>query len=128
MIDNKISAPPLCPECKQMGWLVKKANFYNKPSCKGHIWVCYKCDTRVGCHEGTYKPLGHMAGESLRKTRVKIHFKFDERWNGAHDRSKARDEAYAWLGKTLGLSKEKAHIGMLNMAQCKQLLDKLEEI
>jgi hypothetical protein len=37
-----------------------------------------------------------------------------------------RRQAYKWLAKVLGLPIKKAHIGMLDKAQCSVLLDKLE--
>ena len=57
------------------------------------IYLCTMCNAYVGCYPGTDKPMG---------------------WT--------RSAAYRWLAKSLQVSEENAHIGMMEMDDCERVI------
>ena len=51
---------------------------------------------------------------------MEAHDAFDALWKSGRMR---RGEAYAWLRKRMGLSKEDCHIGKFDTEQCKRAVD-----
>ena len=95
------------------------------------VWICAnfpKCDSYVGCHPGTDKPLGIMANKELRKAKSQVHELFDRLWllkaqmTGC-SKKKARTTGYAWLAKRMGIKKDKCHIGMFDLEKCKLAIE-----
>ena len=87
------------------------------------VFVCEDfpaCDTYVGCHPGTREPLGTMADRKLRLKRVKAHKAFDWAWES---KRLTRTEAYELLADVLGVSRDDAHIGMLDLEDCQKVID-----
>ncbi len=84
-----------------------------------NLYVCLPCDARVGTHRNSKTPLGTLANAALRDLRMQCHKIFDRKWKCG---KMSRKKAYKWLQKAMGLSEEKAHIGMFNENQCKKLL------
>ena len=77
------------------------------------------CDSYVGCHRDTEKPLGTLAGAKLRSLRMKAHKAFDWFWKFG---KVTRSEAYSLLAEHLELSKYEAHIGMLDECQVQSVI------
>jgi len=91
----------------------------------GNAYVCSffpGCDSYVGCHKGTDKPLGTLANSELRKLRNKCHLLFDSLWKSG---KKDRDSAYAMLRHTLNLSKDECHIAMFDVDTCRRVISLL---
>ena len=109
-----------CPYCGYEAKLVDSKEIYGKSY--GKAWVCSfypGCDSYVGCHPGTEKPLGTMADKKLRKLRNECHLLFDSIWKSG---KKDRSSAYAMLRHTLKISEENCHIAMFDVATCKSLI------
>lgn len=85
------------------------------------FYHCSDCDAFVGCHKKDGSPLGTLANKELREWRKLAHFAFDDMWIG-HGCS-ARKDAYKWMSDTMKLHKNDAHIAMLSIDQCRQLID-----
>jgi hypothetical protein len=87
-----------------------------------YIYLCddEKCQSYVGCHEGTDEPFGTMADERTRKARQLAHEVFDAVWKSGKMK---RRVAYEWLAKELNLSYAKCHIGMFNVKQCERTIN-----
>lgn len=83
------------------------------------VWICRPCGAYVGCHTGTTLPLGTAAGKALRGWRRAAHDAFDPTWRRGGNRTRA----YAWLAREMGLSREACHIGMMDIEQCKQVVE-----
>lgn len=90
----------------------------------GPIYDCRPCDAYVGAHpDGT--PKGTPANKVLRAARRACHEAFDPLWQSGE---MTRSDAYRWLSDAMGLPRSKAHIGMLDLLGCKNLLAKLNSL
>lgn len=111
-----------CPYCSKDAELTTGEEVY--PFSRGlgskKFWVCWDCDARVGCHNGTDKALGTMANEELREWRKTAHSTFDSSWkNGKINRS----IAYKRLSKNIGLKEKDCHIGLFDISMCKKVVE-----
>lgn len=90
----------------------------------GMIYYCRPCHAWVGVHRGTNRPLGRLANAELRHWKKLAHAAFDPIWkNGIMQRS----TAYGWLSTQLGTPRDQTHIGMFDVAQCKQVIHVCKE-
>ena len=106
-----------CPECHKAAELIDSKEVYG--TSYGWMYICRPCDTRVGCHKGTKKPLGPMAGAELRGWRQLAHAEFDPFWQG---RDMNRFQAYVWLARQVGVSVRNCHIGMFDAEMCDKVI------
>ncbi|MDP4087365.1 MAG: zinc-finger-containing protein [Bacillota bacterium] len=111
-----------CPYCGKTALFMSSKDFYGK-DFGSNMYVCKSCDAYVGTHGNSKAPLGTMANAQLRSLRKAAHSLFDPLWKG---RKMSRDGAYRWLQDNMNLPADKAHIGMLNDDQCKELIQKLK--
>jgi ssDNA-binding Zn-finger/Zn-ribbon topoisomerase 1 len=109
----------VCPECG--------APMRFKPSRYGPFYGCSRY-SETGCR-GTHgahpngAPLGTPATRAVKDARIRAHAAFDRLWaNGRMPRKRA----YAWLAEQLGLSRDAAHIGQFDEAQCDQVIAMVE--
>ncbi len=94
----------------------------------GPTYVCTPCGAWVGCHPGTIKALGGLANAELRQWKMKAHAVFDPLWQGKMRRDKcskghARRAAYKWLSEQLQMDVKRTHIGMMNLDECKMVVE-----
>lgn len=108
-----------CPYCGRKAEYVDSAEIYGKSY--GMVYLCRPCDAYVGVHDGTDTPLGRLANRELRRWRNRAHAAFDPLWQQGPYRRR-RNDAYAWLAGKMGLAKEKTHIAMFDVEQCKQVI------
>jgi len=108
-----------CPYCGRKAEYVDSAEIYGKSY--GMVYLCRPCDAYVGVHDGTDTPLGRLANRELRRWRNRAHAAFDPLWQQGPYRRR-RNDAYAWLAGKMGLTKEKTHIAMFDVEQCKQVI------
>lgn len=115
----------ICPNCGGKGILEDSAKVYHGRSY-GMMYICEnypQCDSYVGVHKGTPRPLGVMANGELRTLKKQCHERFDEFWKSG---AMSRQKAYRKLQRLMNLPPQKAHIGMFSVEQCRQLLEKLD--
>jgi 3-mercaptopyruvate sulfurtransferase SseA len=114
----------ICPYCNSPAKLVDSAIVYHGRSY-GMIWDCRPCDAYVGVHKNSKKfvPLGRMANAELREWKKKAHAVFDPLWRPGGILT--RDAAYRKLQEVMGMTKEQAHIGKFDVAECKKLVEML---
>lgn len=99
------------------------------PDCGSHMrlmgsmwgvnWHCTSpgCKTTHGAHPDG-RPLGSPADAGTRRARARAHDAFDRLWkHGLMNRT----QAYSWMSRVLGISKQEAHIGSLDAASCERL-------
>lgn len=108
----------MCPYCGDLVEFISSKNFYGT-DYGTNLYVCRKCDARVGTHGKGKNPLGTMADANLRALRKACHLHFDKLWKS---RKMSRSKAYVWLSNAMDLPSEKAHIGMFDKEQCITLL------
>lgn len=120
-VAHRLPRPIKCDDCGSPRVNLQKRGFMGLRVFKKWdlIWHCLDCDALVGCHEGTDIPLGLMADAPTRDARWQAHTVFDRLWR---KNIMTRPEAYAWMARALHLSPEQAHIGMLSMRQCEDLM------
>lgn len=107
---------PICPRC-QVAAVRRSTSYVYGRDYGRDLWVCPnypRCDMFVGMHPDG-KPLGTMAGASLRRARNAAHAVFDPLWKSGQMR---RPEAYEWLAGALGLAVEDTHIALFDEAKC----------
>ena len=119
-----------CPYCGGKAHLREASSIYHNNRRKGKIYICENfpnCDSYVGCHKNTTKPLGRMANKKLRTMKSKAHYYFDPLWkNKVFSRKKSlshnRTRAYQWLAEQLGLPESKCHIGLFDVDMCRKVI------
>ena len=119
-----------CPYCGGKAHLRDASSIYHNNRRKGKIYICENfpnCDSYVGCHKNTTKPLGRMANKKLRTMKSKAHYYFDPLWkNKVFSRKKSlshnRTRAYQWLAEQLGLPESKCHIGLFDVDMCRKVI------
>lgn len=124
-----MNPPLICPYCGSKALLRDSAMIYRGYSY-GWVWLCPKwpgCDSYVGCHKGTNKPLGRMANKELRDAKSEAHKAFDVIWrrvaSGSGNEKFARVRAYAWLAEQLQILRKECHIGMMDVDTCRRVVD-----
>lgn len=101
---------------------------YGRDYGNGMIYICENfptCNSCVGAHSDTGKPLGSVAGKSIRTARMAAHKAFDPLWkSGEQDRRfLKREYAYEWLTEFMGMPRPDVHIGLFDEAQCKRVME-----
>ncbi len=120
-----------CPFCNTPAKLVDSGVIYRRSY--GLAWVCGRypeCDTYVGCHKGTDKPLGRMANKELRLAKMAAHTAFDKLWRTpsvSRTPRQMRCIAYRWLAEQLGMHPKKCHIGWFDADTCQRAIAACEK-
>jgi hypothetical protein len=115
-----------CPYCSGMAKMVSGAVIYpHRQDLREKLfYLCKPCNAYVGCHPNTDKPLGRLANAELRKAKMDAHMLFDPLWQGSkRQKYKRRGEAYKWLAEQLGMPQHECHIGMMDVADCKRVIE-----
>lgn len=120
----------LCPYCDAPTEYIDSAPLYGKSY--GMIYICWPCFAYVGVHKGTDKALGRLSNKELREAKKKAHYYFDQiaRTSLINQISKEyvpgvsnRNKAYYWLASQMGITRAECHIGMFDVAECKQVVE-----
>ena len=112
---------PTCPYCGSECVIRDSECIYGRSY--GMALVCSRypqCDSYVGCHRGTSRPLGTPANATLRAARNEAHRLFDPMWK---QRGMKRKEAYAWLAAKLGIPFDACHIAMFDLEACRRVVE-----
>lgn len=116
----------ICPYCHSVAKLTDSVIIYKRSY--GNVWICTNypdCDAYVGTHKFDNRtPLGRLANAELREWKKKAHEAFDPLWRSGKMK---RNKAYELMQMLMGLTKEQAHIGELDVIQCKILIEKLKQ-
>lgn len=125
---------PICPYCGEFAKHVKGNVIYPHRSDLAfkNFYLCEPCKAYVGCHDGTLRPLGRLADADLREAKQAAHAAFDPIWRARWERKSAADPAYKKsmarggrykkLAELMGIPKDDCHIGMFDIAQCRQVV------
>ncbi|MDB5445667.1 MAG: hypothetical protein JWQ97_984 [Phenylobacterium sp.] len=119
-----------CGECGKPAGLVDGRLVYpHRPDLHAkHFWRCCACLAFVGCHQGTSIPLGTPAGPETQAARRAAHGAFDPLWERkirkeGVSKKHARGAAYRWLAEQLGIEPAKTHIGMMDAATARRVIE-----
>ena len=110
-----------CPKCNQPAPWVENKEKYGRNYGKSYMcYFCKDCETYVGCHENTRRPLGTMADKETMNLRKQAHALFDPLWK---DGGMKRGQAYQYLSTLMGI--KNVHIGESDAETCKNIIKKL---
>jgi hypothetical protein len=122
-----------CTQCDGKAWLTPASEVYGRAMGREYVYWCKPCDTRVGCHKGTTRPLGTPANAELRRERERTHKYLDPIWKGdleqrrqvdpAYKEAKARTKFYQRLATAMQLNEDDCHIAKFDLAQCKRAIE-----
>jgi len=123
-----------CPYCDNKATLHINSGVVYGGRNFGPIYLCDSypmCDSYVGCHPDTVKPLGRLANKELRKWKNTAHKYFDPLWKTGkineiypvYVQGGIRKKAYVWLSKQLGIKLDVTHIGMFDVDTCKEVVE-----
>jgi hypothetical protein len=115
-VENPLPIPEHCDACASFDvTFTNNEAVYGKPHGEWpFVYLCLACGAVVGCHPGTRVPLGRMADKRTRKLRGQAHTVFDPLWQSG---AMTRSEAYCWLARHLGITREQCHISQFNVEQ-----------
>ena len=115
----------LCPYCGAKAQLMDSAAVYGQSY--GMIWACLPCDAYVDCHKSgaNHPPLGTLANKELRAWRIRAHANLDPLWKSGR---MSRKSVYKILQDAMQLSKGQAHIAMLDIEECKEVIRICKEL
>lgn len=107
--------------------LLRPASVVHGEKAKSNfLFVCSRyptCDSYVGVHKKSRKPLGTLANKELRGKRIQAHMVFNRFWEGRM----RRWQAYKWMQARLGLSSRQAHIATFSEYMCDELISICEQ-
>lgn len=107
----------ICPVCKKQAPWVENKEVYGRNYGKSYMcYYCKDCDTYVGCHQNTRRPLGSMATKELRDLRKQVHAKIDPYWISGKYR---RGMLYKAISRQLGYQ---YHTGESDKDTCRNIL------
>jgi hypothetical protein len=117
----------LCPYCGSKV-LFKPGTYVYKKYYTENVYVCSNypdCNSYVGTHKRTGKPLGRLSNKKLRLLKVQAHLYFDTIWKYKKKKGdkKARYKGYKWLSKKLNLNFNDTHIGYFDEEYTKKVIE-----
>lgn len=112
---ERLPHPKVCNVCNHDVIILTTRTAPNWP----WIWECDKCKASVGCHHGTYNPLGLLAPSNLRMKRIQAHTAFDPIWQ---KKLMHRHQAYEWLASKLKISRDNCHISLMDEWQLERVI------
>lgn len=125
MKKDEINTGKICPYCNCKSEYTDSSVIYGKSY--GMIYLCRKCNAYCGVHKGTDKALGRLANAELRYWKKEAHAKFDLLWQKkitkGFSKKEARGSTYKWLSEQMGLPIDLTHIGMMDVEQCKRVVE-----
>lgn len=101
---------------------------YGSKANNEYLYVCARypaCDSYVGVHKKSLKPLGTLADRELRSKRIQAHKVFNQLWMSG---MMQKWQAYKWMQAKLGLNSEQAHIAKFSVYMCDELISICEQV
>lgn len=95
---------------------------YDDNAKKEYLYICSRypaCDSYVGVHKKSLKPLGTLADKKLRIKRIQAHRAFNHIWESGLMK---KWQAYKWMAAKFGLNTQQAHIAKFSEYMCDELI------
>ena len=108
--------------CGARAMLRPASVIHGKKAKEKYLYICSRypaCDSYVGVHQKTLKPLGTLADKELRAKRIQAHQIFNRLWESGLMK---KWQAYKWMEAKFGLNSEQAHIGKFSEYMCDELI------
>lgn len=77
------------------------------------------CDSYIGAHKKSMRPMGTMADSNLRNKRIEAHRALDAIWKNGY---MTKHSTYIWLQNRLNLREKDTHIGKFSYYLCEQTI------
>lgn len=121
-VKDPLPVPTECPYCSGCISIMHHADIYDGRVFSDWPWmyVCDRCEARVGMHPFTNIPLGTLADEPTRVARKVCKPAFEKLWQSGR---MSRTDAYAWLAGKLGLTASQCHWGLFDIQTCHRARD-----
>jgi len=124
---TQIAKAPNCAHCTRPAMLVTGREVYPRRADlhAKRFWKCVPCNAWVGVHRDSrnFAPLGSPANEALRRMRRECHEAFDVLWTTGR---MSRNEAYAWLARTLRIEPKHCHFAHFRFDRARQAIEAIE--
>ena len=109
---------------KRQGVLRPAAYVYgdNNLDPEKYLYVCSgypSCDSYIGAHKKSMRPMGTMADSNLRNKRIEAHRALDAIWKNGY---MTKHSTYIWLQNRLNLREKDTHIGKFSYYLCEQTI------
>lgn len=111
-----------CPYCGALAALRPATVVHGDKAHEEFLYICDRypaCDSYVGVHRKSHKPLGTLANKALRAKRMEAHRVFNTLWTSG---LMLKWQAYEWMRAKFGLSVHQAHIGHFSEYMCEALI------
>ena len=108
--------------CGARAMLRPAAVVHGDKAKKEYLYICSRypaCDSYVGVHRKSRKPLGTLANKELRTKRIQAHRLFNRLWESGLMK---KWQAYKWMAAKFGLNSHQAHIGKFSAYMCDELI------
>ena len=123
-------AMPVCPYCGRDAVLRPAEYVYGDDTITAGsmLYVCSgypDCNSYVGVHRGTKKPMGSLADKELRNKRIRAHHAMNRLIESG---CMCKNGVYAWLSCSLNLPPKETHIGCFSDYMCEQTIMECERV
>ena len=113
-----------CPYCGGLAVLRPAEYVYGERNLNpdNYLYVCSgypSCDSYIGVHKKSMRPMGTLANGDLRHKRILAHRALEHLQQSRH---MEKWEVYIWLQAKLGLNDQQAHIGMFSDGMCDEVI------
>lgn len=120
-VGHPLPVPTCCPNCNGPVRIGTHAEVYDGRSFGvwPYVYLCEdrECDTYGGLHPFTHLPLGTLANKALRDARKRCKPAFEKLFK---EHGMTRNDAYAWLAQTLGITAEQCHFALFDVEMCER--------
>jgi hypothetical protein len=120
------TAVVICPECCAPMRLRETTKYRDRKGAPAKFFGCSRYPSCTATHaaHSDGRPMGKPGTPEVKAARVRAHDAFDAMWQGGN---MARNAAYRWMQRAMGLARDEAHIGMFDVVQCERLIQLVGE-
>lgn len=122
---NRCGKPCTVHIAKDPGYLGRQPAYVygdNNLDPEKYLYVCSgypSCDSYIGAHKKSMRPMGTMADSNLRNKRIEAHRALDAIWKNGY---MTKHSTYIWLQNRLNLREKDTHIGKFSYYLCEQTI------
>ena len=119
-----------CPYCGRQAVLRPATYVYGERNLdpENYLYVCGgypACDSYIGVHKKSLRPMGTLADGNLRHKRIEAHRALNEVINAG---VMTKHGLYIWLQNRLCLSETEMHIGKFSYFRCEETIRECKKL